>query len=127
MVENHVSTGFPIARKPRRYQVDEGLDVRFLCHANSAHVLQTLWRGLVSLSLCTELPRRVVFSETGLPGIRGHRTPVSGGGLFLYSSPFVITSLLGSLPGCGGDYVQHAIDVSPELPMPVALALTELD
>src|SRR5215212_5008314 len=46
MAEKHVSTGPPIARKPRRYQVDEGLDVRFLRHANSAHVLQTLWRGL---------------------------------------------------------------------------------
>jgi hypothetical protein len=71
--------------------------------------------------------REEVFSETGLPAIRGHRTPVSGGGMFLYSSPFVITSLLGSLPGRGGDYVQHAIDVSPELPVSVALALNELD
>ncbi len=46
MAENHASTGPPIARKPRRYRVDEGLDVRFLRHANSAHVSQTLWRGL---------------------------------------------------------------------------------
>jgi hypothetical protein len=47
--------------------------------------------------------------------------------MFLYSSPFVITSLLGSLPGRGGDYVQHVIDASPEPPVPVALALNELD
>src|SRR5215210_4513458 len=47
MAENPVSTRPPLARKPHRYKVDEGLDVRFLCHANSTHVLQTLWRGLV--------------------------------------------------------------------------------
>src|SRR5215210_101987 len=47
MAENPVSTRPPLARKPHRYKVDEGLDVRFLCHANSAHVLQTLWRGLI--------------------------------------------------------------------------------
>ena len=46
MAENHVSTIPLIDRKPHRYQVDEGLDVRFLRHANSAHALQTLWRGL---------------------------------------------------------------------------------
>src|SRR5215204_2260805 len=46
MAENPVSTRPPLARKPHRYKVDEGLDVRFLCHANSTHVLQTLWRGL---------------------------------------------------------------------------------
>jgi len=51
---------------------------------------------------------------------------VPGGGMFLYLSPFVITSLLGSLPGRGSDYVQHAIDVSPEAPVPVARALNEL-
>jgi len=50
MAENHVSTRPSLARKPHRYQVDEGLDVRFLCHANSTHVLQTLWRGLTRLS-----------------------------------------------------------------------------
>jgi len=49
MAENHVSTRPPIARKPHRYRVDEGLDVRFLRHANSAHVSQTLWRGLDGL------------------------------------------------------------------------------
>jgi hypothetical protein len=47
MAEKHLSTGPPIARKPPRYRVNEGLDIRFLCHANSAHVLQTLWRGLL--------------------------------------------------------------------------------
>ena len=31
------------------YQVDGGLDVRFLRHANSTHVLQTVWRGLLCL------------------------------------------------------------------------------
>src|SRR5215218_4074877 len=46
MAENPVSTRPPLARKPHRYKVDEGLDVRFLCHANSTHVLQTLWQGL---------------------------------------------------------------------------------
>src|SRR5215213_9982809 len=50
MAENPVSTRPTLARKPHRYKVDEGLDVRFLCHANSTHVLQTLWRGLDSLS-----------------------------------------------------------------------------
>src|SRR5215207_9654441 len=48
MAENPVSTRPPLARKPHRYKVDEGLDVRFLCHANSTHVLQTLWRGLAA-------------------------------------------------------------------------------
>jgi hypothetical protein len=47
MAENLVSTRPLLARKPHRYQVDVGVDVRFLCHANSTHVLQTLWRGLV--------------------------------------------------------------------------------
>jgi hypothetical protein len=47
MAENHVSTRPPIARKPRRHRIYEGLVPRFLCHANSTHVLQTLWRGLV--------------------------------------------------------------------------------
>jgi hypothetical protein len=46
MAENHVSTRPPIARKSRRYRIDESLVLRFLCHANSTHVLQTLWRGL---------------------------------------------------------------------------------
>jgi hypothetical protein len=48
MAENHVSTRLPIARKPRKHRVDEDLVVRFLCHADSTHVLQTLWRGLRS-------------------------------------------------------------------------------
>jgi hypothetical protein len=47
MAENLVSTRPSLARKLHRYQVDEGLDVRFLCHANSTHVLQSLWRGLL--------------------------------------------------------------------------------
>jgi len=46
MTGNHASTRPLVARKPHRYQVYEGLDVRFLRHANSAHGLQTLWRGL---------------------------------------------------------------------------------
>jgi hypothetical protein len=46
MAENHVSTRPPIARKPRRHRIDEGLVLRFLCHANSTDVLETLWRGL---------------------------------------------------------------------------------
>jgi hypothetical protein len=48
MAENHVFTRPSTARKTHRYQVDEALNVRFLCHANSTHVLQTLWRGLVA-------------------------------------------------------------------------------
>src|SRR5215211_524001 len=36
----------PIARKPRRYQADVDQVARFICHANSTHVLQSLWRGL---------------------------------------------------------------------------------
>jgi type II secretory pathway predicted ATPase ExeA len=52
MAENNVSTGPLIARKPHRYQVDEGLDVRFPRHANSAHELQTLWRGLLQTADC---------------------------------------------------------------------------
>ena len=47
MAEKHVSTGPPRARKPRRYRITKGLDVRFLRHANSAHVSQALWRGLL--------------------------------------------------------------------------------
>jgi len=63
MAENHVSKRLPIARKPRRHRVDEGLVVRFLCHADSTHVLQTLWRGLFAcMELCEvcsgrELPK----------------------------------------------------------------------
>jgi hypothetical protein len=59
MAENLVSARPSLLRKPHRYQVDEGLDLRFLCHTNSTHVLQTLWRGL---PLFTELPRRGIFS-----------------------------------------------------------------
>ena len=36
----------PITRKPRRYQADVDQVARFICHANSTHVLQSLWRGL---------------------------------------------------------------------------------
>jgi hypothetical protein len=46
MAGNHVSVRLPTARKPRRYQVDEGLVVRFLRHVGSTNALQTLWRGL---------------------------------------------------------------------------------
>src|SRR5215207_1926254 len=46
MAENHVSTRSSIARKPRKYQIDEGLDVLFLRHANYTDVSQTLWRDL---------------------------------------------------------------------------------
>jgi hypothetical protein len=52
IAENRVSTRPPIARKPRRHRVDEGLVVRFLCHANFTHVLQTLWRGLHDKDVC---------------------------------------------------------------------------
>jgi hypothetical protein len=31
--------------------LDEDLVVRFLCHANSTHALQTLWRGLLREAL----------------------------------------------------------------------------
>jgi hypothetical protein len=46
MAENHISTRPPITRKPHRWQADEDLVARFICHANSTHVLQSLWRGL---------------------------------------------------------------------------------
>ena len=46
MAENHSSTRAPITRKPHRYQAEEDLVARFICHANSTHVLQSLWRGL---------------------------------------------------------------------------------
>src|SRR5688572_20184045 len=46
MAENHSSTRPPITRKPRRCQADVDLLARFICHANSTHVLQSLWRGL---------------------------------------------------------------------------------
>src|SRR5215212_10163005 len=38
MAENHISTRPTLARKPHSYKVDEGLVVRFRCHANSTHV-----------------------------------------------------------------------------------------
>src|SRR5215203_2277524 len=63
MAENPVSTRPPLARKPHRYKVDEGLDVRFLCHANSTHVLQTLWRGLPLERSSSELLVRGLFTE----------------------------------------------------------------
>src|SRR5215203_4096679 len=66
MAENPVSTRPPLARKPHRYKVDEGLDVRFLCHANSTHVLQTLWRGLPG-RLYSPRIQEEFFSETGFP------------------------------------------------------------
>src|SRR3712207_5454722 len=46
MAENHISTRPSITRKPHRYQPDEDLIARFICHANSTHVLQSSWRGL---------------------------------------------------------------------------------
>src|ERR687897_2043013 len=50
MAENHSSTRPPITHKPHRCQADEDLGARFICHANSTHVLQSLWRGLLSPS-----------------------------------------------------------------------------
>src|SRR5215208_5266330 len=47
MAENHSSTRPPITRKAHRCQADEDLVARFICHANSTRVLQSLWRGLV--------------------------------------------------------------------------------
>jgi hypothetical protein len=69
MAGNHLSTRPTIARKPHRYQVDEGLGSRFFRHANSAHVLQTLWRGLYRGLGCLvvasihELPRSDVLGN----------------------------------------------------------------
>jgi hypothetical protein len=48
MAENHSSTRAPITRKPHRCQADEDLAARFICNAHSTHVLQSLWRGLIS-------------------------------------------------------------------------------
>jgi hypothetical protein len=47
MAENHISRRPPITRKPHSYQADEDLVARFICHANSTHVSQCLWRGLL--------------------------------------------------------------------------------
>src|SRR3712207_8825336 len=47
MAENRAYTRPPRTPKPRRYRVDEGPIVRFFRHANSTHVSQTLWRGLI--------------------------------------------------------------------------------
>jgi hypothetical protein len=46
MTENHISTRPPITRKPHRCQAEVDLVARFICHAKSTHVLQSLWRGL---------------------------------------------------------------------------------
>jgi len=45
MAENHISARPPITRKPHRYQAEVDLVARFVCHVNSTHVLQSLWRG----------------------------------------------------------------------------------
>src|SRR5215217_2781878 len=47
MAENHSPTRPPITGKPHRCQADEDLVARFICHVNSTHVLQSLWRGLL--------------------------------------------------------------------------------
>jgi hypothetical protein len=54
MAENHSSTRPPITRKPHRCQADVDLLARFICHANSTHVLQSLWRGLPPRSIFVE-------------------------------------------------------------------------
>src|SRR5215203_6145094 len=58
MAENHSSTRAPKTRKPHRCQADEDLVARFICHANSTHVLQSLWRGLMLEPPITRKPRR---------------------------------------------------------------------
>src|SRR5215212_502902 len=60
------------------------------------------------------------------PLIRGERSSVSGGGTSL-SSSCLGTRCLGPFPGRRGRYVQHAVDVRAKAPVPVALALDELD
>ena len=47
MAENRISTRLSITRKSHRYQPDADLLARFICHANTTHVLQSLWRGLL--------------------------------------------------------------------------------
>jgi hypothetical protein len=42
MAENRPPTRLSIAQEPHRYQADEDLVARFICHANSTHVLQSL-------------------------------------------------------------------------------------
>src|SRR5215204_1625674 len=57
MAENHSPTRPPITRKPHRCQADEDLVARFICHVNSTHVLQSLWRGLPrSCAVCFPVP-----------------------------------------------------------------------
>jgi hypothetical protein len=48
MAENHSSTRPPMTRKAHRCQADVDLVARFICHANSTRVLQSLWRGLAT-------------------------------------------------------------------------------
>jgi hypothetical protein len=58
MAENHISRRPPITRKPHSYQADEDLVARFICHANSTHVSQCLWRGLGMTHPSHSRPRR---------------------------------------------------------------------
>ena len=62
-----------------------------------------------------------------LPLIRGHRSCMSGGGVFFTSPLFTISYLLDCLPGRSRRYMNHAVEVSAEAPVPIALALHELD
>jgi hypothetical protein len=39
-------TRLSIAQEPHRHRANEDLVARFICHANSTHVLQSLWRDL---------------------------------------------------------------------------------
>jgi hypothetical protein len=81
MAENHISTRPPITRKPHGCQADEDLVARFICHANSTHVLQSLWRGLSRRTLRTKpgsAPRRAArsYRRAGCRNVRSqkHRT-----------------------------------------------------
>jgi hypothetical protein len=55
---------------------------------------------------------------------------MSGGGTFLSSPPFAFRGSIGSgssLTGRRCRYVNHSVEVGSEAPVPVALALHELD
>src|SRR5215208_7830693 len=85
MAENHSSTRAPKTRKPHRCQADEDLVARFICHANSTHVLQSLWRGLVRASSASLEPS--VASRTLVGKMLISSPPFFGGEEMRYPSP----------------------------------------
>jgi hypothetical protein len=50
MAENRALKRLPIAHKPHKYRIANGLTIRTFRHAHSAYESQTLWRGLIEVS-----------------------------------------------------------------------------